>query len=519
MDSWIAVALTAVAALLSVAVGLPIFKIFQLSGYKARGVRAWLKATRYNALIRYFGLAAFSFIAMIVYVGCFAVFEYARYCAIALYIALAAVFVGAAVKNGDAKLKPTKRMVRLITTYAVLQLAIGAGVAAASRYSPYCQTLACVFALFAPFTALLAGFINAPTEKLIARRYIRRAKRKLAAVAPVVIGITGSYGKTTAKNLLRGMLDGKSVIATPGSYNTPMGICLTVNNDLNNEEYLIAELGARYSGDIKELCGIVSPKVGIITAIGDMHLETLKNRAGVADAKYALAKALPEDGLLVLNGYNAECAPLPDRDAPCKKTVVGGDGDISYKDLKIDARGTSFTLVIDGDEHSVNTKLLGAHIAELTCVCAAAARYCGADAEHIVAAVEAAKPVEHRLQLLDGGVIDDAYNSNPVGAKNALDVLACFAEKKVIITPGFVELGSIEKQCNTELGKHIAAVCDYAYLVGSRAEDIKAGAIAAGMNENNISCFASRDEAVEGLKEISGERIVLFENDLPDNIK
>lgn len=517
MDRWIAIALTAAAALLSVAIGLPIFKILQLSGYKARGVAAWWKATRYNSLVRYFGLAAFSFIAMIVYVGCFADFEYARYCAVALYIALAAVFVGAAVKNGDAKLKPTKRMIRLVATFTVLQLAIGAGVAAAAWFSPYCQTLACVFAFLAPFAALLAGAVNAPMEKLIAKRYIKRAKRKLAEASPVVIGITGSYGKTTAKNLLRGML-GESALATPGSYNTPMGVCLTVNNDLADEKYLIAELGARYKGDIKELCGIVSPKIGIITAIGDMHLETLKDRAGVADAKYELAKALPEDGLLVLNGYNADCAALAERVAPCKKTVVGVGGDISYKDLAIDANGTSFTLVMDGAEYPITTKLLGAHVAELACVCAAAARFCGVSAERIAAAVEAARPVEHRLQLLEGGVIDDAYNSNPVGAKNALDVLACF-EEKIIITPGFVELGSIEKQCNTELGRNIAAVCDHAFLVGSRAEDIKAGAIAAGMDENMISCFASRAEAVESLKEITGARVVLFENDLPDNIK
>lgn len=519
MDRWIAIALIAAAALVSVAIGLPIFKILQLSGYKSRGVAAWWKATRYNSIVRYFGLAAFSFIAMIVYVGCFAAFEYARYCAVALYIALAVVFICAAVINGDARLKPTKRMIRLIVTFTVLQLAIGAGVAAAAWFSPYCQTLACVFALLAPFAALLAGAINAPMEKLIAGLYVKRARRRLAEASPVVIGITGSYGKTTAKNLLRGMLDGMSVLATPGSYNTPMGVCLTVNNDLADEKYLIAELGARYKGDIKELCGIVSPKIGIITAIGDMHLETLKDRAGVADAKYELAKALPADGLLVLNGYNADCAALAERDASCRKIVVGGDGDIAYKDLKIDAGGTSFTLMMGGAEYPIKTKLLGAHVAELVCVCAAAARFCGVEAERIVAAVAAAQPVEHRLQLLDGGVIDDAYNSNPVGAKNALDVLACFEGKKIIITPGFVELGSIEKQCNTELGGQIAAVCDYAFLVGSRAEDVKAGAIAAGMDEYRISCFASRDEAVESLKDIAGERVVLFENDLPDNIK
>ena len=115
-------------------------------------------------------------------------------------------------------------------------------------------------------------------------------------------------------------------------------------------------------------------------------------------------------------------------------------------------------------------------------------------------------------------VIDDAYNSNPVGAKNALDVLACFNQTKVIITPGFVELGALEKPANTELGKQIAAVCDYAYLVGSRAVDIKKGAISVGMKDEQIKVFSSRDEAVAALAEIAENKVVLFENDLPDNI-
>ena len=178
----------------------------------------------------------------------------------------------------------------------------------------------------------------------------------------------------------------------------------------------------------------------------------------------------------------------------------------------------------DGQKYPVTVALLGAHIAELVCVCAALAAECGITAEQIVAATTALRPVEHRLQLIPSAdpsvaVIDDAYNSNPVGAKNALDVLACFDGKKIIITPGFVELGSIEKECNIQLGGQIAEVCDYAYLIGTRAKDIKKGALAAGMNDGAICEFSSRDEAVEALKEISGEKAVLFENDLPDNIK
>ncbi|MDE7107034.1 MAG: UDP-N-acetylmuramoyl-tripeptide--D-alanyl-D-alanine ligase, partial [Clostridiales bacterium] len=189
--------------------------------------------------------------------------------------------------------------------------------------------------------------------------------------------------------------------------------------------------------------------------------------------------------------------------------------------LVIDGRGTSFCLVAGGRQN-VTAKLLGAHIAETVCVCAAIALELGVSLDEIVAAVEKAQPVEHRLQLLESGsavtVIDDAFNANPIGAKNALDVLKCFDGTKIIITPGFVELGALEKPSNIELGKQIAAVCDYAFLIGSRAEDIKSGAVKNGMEESKITVCASRNAAVDALKEIDGNKVVLFENDLPDNI-
>ncbi|MCH5165834.1 MAG: UDP-N-acetylmuramoyl-tripeptide--D-alanyl-D-alanine ligase [Clostridiales bacterium] len=525
MEYYISVGLIAVAAVLSCLISLPMMKIIQLSGYKARGVVSWWKGSGYDVIIRYAALMLFGFISMIVYVGCFSAFEYVRYCAVALYDLLAAIFVFSAGRSGSNGVKPTGRVIRLIIVDFVLTLVLCAGVAWASYYSEYCQTLAAALAMLAPFVALAANVITKPFERLNNRKYVKRAKAKLSDKAPIVIGITGSFGKTTAKNLLKGMLAQKySVLATPGSFNTPMGVCKTVNNELNDEQYFIAELGARYKGDIKELCDIVSPKYGIITAIGDMHIETMGSRANVANVKFELGTALPEDGLLVLNGYNEDCKALNERATSCKKVTVGEGGSVAYDNLKISGNGTSFDLVIDEKRYPVTVKLLGAHIAELVCACAAVANACGITAEQIVSSVEAAPPVEHRLQLVPSvdpsvTVIDDAYNSNPIGAKNALDVLACFEGKKIIITPGFVELGSIEKECNIALGKQIAGVCDYAYFVGTRAKELKKGALAAGMIEGTISEFSSRDEAVQALKDIGGEKVVLFENDLPDNIK
>ena len=524
MDYYISVGLIAVAALLSGAVGLPIIKIIQLSGYKAKGVIAWWKATAYDTLVRYCALMLLGFIATVIFVGCFSSFEYVEYCAGAPYIIFSVIFIVSTVRGGSCNAKFTGRVKRLVALNTLFNLVLGAGVAYATYYSPYCQTLIAALGILAPFVAIAANAVMTPFEKLNNKKYVKRAMRKLKEKSPIVIGITGSFGKTTAKNMLAAMLEKKyKVLSTPGSFNTPMGVCLTVNNELDAHEVFIAEMGARYKGDIKELCGIASPKYGIITSVGDMHLETLKSREGVANAKFELGAALPSDGLLVLNGYNDTCKSLAERETACRKIVCGGDI-ASVDGITIDGNGTSFELTLSGNKYAVRSRLLGAHIAELATVCAALAAELGVGAEDIVSAIECMPPVEHRLQLIEPRdsevtVIDDAYNSNPIGAKNALDVLAQFDAKKIIITPGFVELGTIEKQCNIELGGKIASVCDRAFLIGSRAVDIKKGAIDGGMAEADISVFGSRDEAVAALSEITGKRVILFENDLPDNIK
>lgn len=521
MEYYISVALIAVAAVVSAIIAVPMLKIIQLSGYKSHGVFAWWKSTNYDMLIRYAALMMLAFITEIIFVTAFSAFEWVRHCAVAFYCIFAVVFAAAADRSGANRIKFTGRMIRLFILNTVLLLAIGAAIAFATYYSVYCQTLSAAFGILVPFVALPANAIAWPLEKLNNRKYVRRAKAKLKQKSPIVIGITGSYGKTTAKNLLKAMLQAKcTVLATPGSYNTPMGVCKTVNNSLNDEQVFIAELGARYKGDIKELCDIVSPKYGIITAVGDMHTETMGSRAQIADVKYELAQALPKDGMLALNGYDQDCKALAERHPECA-VIVAGDG-VRYEDLVIDGRGTSFALVAGDERHEVTTKLLGAHIAQTVCVCAAIALNLGVELSNIVKAVSSAQPVEHRLQLLESGgavtVIDDAFNANPIGAKNALDVLKCFDGVKIIITPGFVELGALEKPSNIELGKQIAQVCDRAFLVGSRAADIKSGAVKAGMSEDNITVCSSRDAAVQALQSIAGNKTVLFENDLPDNI-
>lgn len=523
MDYYVSVSLITVAALLMSIAALPMLKVLQLSGYKTRGVFAWWKSTGYDVPIRHFAIMLLGFISVITYVACFGAFEYVRCAAVGLYDIFAIIFVVTAVREKN-KVKFTGRVVRIVVLNTIFTLCAAAAVALAVYCNVYFQALISLLAPLSLVTVLLSNAMLAPFEKLNNKKYICRAKAKLDDKKPIVIGITGSYGKTTAKNILKAMLGEKySVLATPGSYNTPMGVCKTINNELGDEQVFIAELGARYKGDIKELCDIVHPTYGIITAIGDMHLETLKSRENVAAVKLELGESLPETGLLVLNGYNADCKALCERKLRCAVTL-SGDGKVYYDKLETGKSGTTFELSADDKKVMINTKLLGAHIAELVCVCAAVAIALGVPLDGVASAVNGMKPVEHRLCIVPSEhsgvtVIDDGYNSNPVGAKNALDVLSGFDCTKVIVTPGFVELGALEKPCNAELGKQIAKTVDYAYLIGSRAADIKKGATAAGMSEDRIKVFVSRDEAAAQLHSIVGEKVVLFENDLPDNLR
>lgn len=524
MDFIVAAVILSISAGFIAASALPALKILQLSGYKARGCFAYFSATGKDMIIRYFAMGLLSAIAVIVFVSCFSAYFYVRYCAAVLFLVLSVVFVVTVHKKGDDKVVWTARLKRLFALVVLLVFALVALSAYLTyEFSLYYQVIVCVVAAIVPFMAILANWIMLPVERANNNRYIKRAKSILAEKHPTVIGITGSFGKTTVKNMLAAMLAKRfKTLATPSSYNTPLGVCKTINQSLDDAEFFVAELGARYKGDIAELCDIVKPTIGIITAIGDMHLESFGTKENIANTKYELAQSLDSSGVLILNGYNAACKELLARN-PIAKTLVTADNSVVYDNLNITTDGTRFDLVAGDKRVSVKTALLGAHVAELGCLAAAAAIECGVPIEDTAAALSEMPPVEHRLSVVKSTteitVLDDAYNSNPVGAKNALDVLSRFDGKKIIITPGFVELGAIEKTCNTELGRNIAAVCDYAFLVGTRAADIKRGAVDGGMLDACVSTFDSRDDAVEALKDISGKRVILFENDLPDNIK
>lgn len=378
---------------------------------------------------------------------------------------------------------------------------------------------------------ILSNKIDVPIEEKINNGYFVQAQKKIRSIEKLnIVGITGSYGKTSTKYLTDTILSEKfKTLKTPGSYNTPMGVSLIINRDLNSSyEVFVAEMGARNIGDIAEMVDLVGNKIGIITSVGPAHLETFKNIENIKKTKYEIIEGLPKDGIAIFNYDNKYVKELSDSTNNIKKINYGikeKDVDVYARDIVVGAFGSEFILgTKEGEEIKCTTKFLGEHNILNILAGASAGIALGMTLEEISRGISKAEPVPHRLQLMNPGtgviIIDDAFNSNPDGAKAALEVLSKFREgRKIIITPGMVELGDSEYEENKIFGKNIAKVCDFTILVGKdRAKPIKEGLEEENYPKENIFIANSLNQATKILENLTRNKdVVLFENDLPDN--
>ncbi len=380
-----------------------------------------------------------------------------------------------------------------------------------------------------PYLALAAGFIMQPVEKAISGYYLNDAKARLAARDNLIkIGITGSYGKTSTKFILATILSEKyDVLATPSSFNTPMGLTRVIREQLeDHHQVFLAEMGARHVGDIRELVELVHPQYGVLTSVGPQHLETFGNVETVASTKYELIEGLPADGAAFFAADGGEVDKLYEKTA-IRKYRAGLRGallDMRAEEIEVGPQGSRFVLRSGLDERiAMETKLLGQHNIQNIVLACAVAKHLGLTMEEIARGVRKIQPVEHRLQLMPGAngvtVIDDAFNANPVGAKAALDVLAAFPGRHVVVTPGMVEEGEREAELNRAFGAQMAYACDLAILVGKKhTAPIVEGLLNGGMDQGKIYVVSSLEEAAGILaREGRPGDTVLFENDLPDN--
>lgn len=433
-------------------------------------------------------------------------------------------------KKAKKPLVYTPRVKRMLFTETVLSLIVIIAVAIpslnASHETYALLTLALIFGL-SPVLCLVANLINKPVELSINQYYINDAKKMLRQCHDLkIIGITGSYGKTSVKYYLTTLLKGKyNVLMTPESYNTPMGVVKTIRGSLKaTHEIFVCEMGAKWVGDIKELCDIVHPQHGVITSIGPQHLESFKTLDAVKNTKFELADSLPEDGMLFLNADDENI-----RDHGCNRPYISysveGEADYVAYDLSVSERGTSFTVKTpEGETAEFSTRLIGRHNVLNIVGAIAISHKMGIALKDLRGQVRKLEGVPHRLQLSDKGnvaIIDDAYNSNPSGTKAALEALSLFDGYKILVTPGMVELGEKQDELNREFGRNAAAVCDYVVLVGAKqAVPIKAGLLDKKYDESKIFIASGINEALDHVYALNShgrKKIILLENDLPDN--
>ena len=401
--------------------------------------------------------------------------------------------------------------------------------ASAAGLAVTAYAVAAVIVICMPLIGVLALVVLEPLEIALRRGFINKARARLREVNPIVIGVAGSYGKTTTKAALAAVLGAKyKVLATPESYNTLLGVTRTINEQLTDDiEVFIVEMGARHPGDIAVICDLVSPKLGVITRLGPQHLEYFKTPETIVRAKTELARALPNDGVAIVDadGYSDFAAPL---DWTARTVRVSARPDsgaqATIDDVRVNGEGTSFSVVRSDIDSRVEakTRLLGRHAAFNSALAVVAGLELGVDPIAIRSGLALLAPVEHRLEIVRNDsvvVIDDAFSSNPDGFAAALEVLASFPGRRILITPGMIELGEQAVPAHVRIATLAAEACDIVILVGRTYPDEFAGTLRdAGFGETKLFIASSLAEATEILGHLlmAGD-VVLFENDLPDN--
>lgn len=342
-------------------------------------------------------------------------------------------------------------------------------------------------------TVALANRILLPGEKRRNQRFVRRAQMQLTKRPDLIkIGITGSYGKTTVKNILAALLQTKyAVVTSPASFNTPLGFARTVQALTPHSQILIMEMGARHPGDIAEMCELLQPQHGIITSIGPCHLQTFGDIATVARTKAELFAALPADGVAVTDGANPWCQQL------------------THPNLHL----------VTPSEHPFVTPLLGQHNQTNIALAVTLAEQLGIDAATIQRVVADLTPTPHRLQkvIAPNGIVilDDSYNANPQSAAAALDVLKTCPGRKVVQTPGFVEQGTNQAAAHRTLAAQIQAVADAVIIVG----ELNRAALQAALTDcgKPVYCVPNRDAAKPLYASLLAPGdVLLLLNDIPE---
>lgn len=496
--------------------------ILQSSAYSGKKLFKWVARKNNMLMSRYIQLAVCTFLTYSVIALCFSFAGmWSAIIGLVAYIIFCILYLYADAKHTvRSPVTLTPRLKRLFTVLwlvlavfiyvAVTAMNFADAVAGSVLLTAWKYGVLALFPLLLIPLICLANLICLVYEVPANNRYIKRAKAKLVSSGATVVGITGSYGKTSAKNILAHLMHGDfKVLSTPRSYNTPLGIARALNESEQPFDLFIAEMGARHTGDIKQMCDNYTPDYALITGICPQHLESFGSLENIISEKGRIITAAKK-----LTCIAPDCADLFEG-VKGEKLVADVVSDVEY-----DCGGTQFTLTLGGESVRVRTKLLGRHSAYAIGLCACLAFQLGVSLEKIADRIGTLDYIEHRMQpIVSNGVniIDDGYNSNIVGAKAALDVLRLFGGRKIVVTPGLVELGILERQENMALGEQLVGL-DRVILVGETLVNaIAEGYKNAGGDADKLTVVHTLADAQEELRGqlVQGDT-VLFLNDLPD---
>lgn len=441
-------------------------------------------------------------------------------------------------KSGKIKLNLTERARRifrmgLILSIVLLCLCFAVAFAKGSTWPGSAVVFwagAVVLLQLTPFVLMGAVALLAQGESRRQEVFLQEARAKFSSVAPYVVGITGSYGKTSTKNFLGEMLAAKApTFWPPKSINTPMGITREIRERLRaDHRFAVMEMGAYQRGSIRRLCDLTPPNAALITCVGIMHLERYGTEENIYLAKSELAQAVPSDGLLVCNADDLGSLRMA-REHPKDRVRLYGlsapDGTIVHcrgSDIQSLPEGTRFTIHWQGRSYECFAPIHGRTMVANVLGAFTVAAELGVEPDVLVAVIRTLKPVDNRLQVGREGdvtIVRDAYNSNPVGFRAALDIVRELpGGRRILMTPGMVELGPRQAGENYSVGLYAAVICDIVIVVGPTNRDaLISGLGAGGLKGESVHAVENRAAAFASLRALSrpGD-VILIENDLPD---
>ena len=464
------------------------FRVLQSSGYRPQ--RGYFKI---YLSVYYLCLLVLQIVTALLYVYV----DFYYFINLALFALLAVVVC---VIKRKCPLKLTKRVWRMLAVEAVTLTLLCVFVES------------CFFVWLLPLLTLVAWVICLPIDAAIARHYLKCACDKLSKSDVTVVAVTGSYGKTSVKDMLSTLL--ADSITPTGSCNTPLGIAAYINKtDLTGAKYLILEFGARRCGDIAELCKLYKPKYGVISGVCAQHLSTFKSLDNVIATKRELVEHIPTDGFCVLNSVDEIASSFTSAGNCCKYLSYDG---VKIKVKNVDLNGTHLEVAVGKKKAEITLPQISDYVKDTFAICLQLALKLNQSFEDTISRVPLVKQTPHRMELMKGAncyILDDSYNGSIVGVTSCMKTLAQFAVTKVVITQGLVECGKERKAMNVQCGRLLGSVCDVAVVLGRNSKYL-----VEGLQETPCKILYAKDlkqAVLLATQHVTGG-ILLFQNDLPD---